>query len=53
VVIPNTTTAAKSAPATTAKAPVEKPKAKATAPKAETDPYANMTTAELEKLLNE
>lgn len=55
IVKPNTVTAAKSAPVVipTATAPVEKPKAKTTAPKAEADPYANMTTAELEKLLNE
>jgi uncharacterized membrane protein len=72
IVIPNTTTSAKSAPSaaqkrhddaiaayeasksapatntSTATAPVEKPKAKTTAPKAEANPYTNVTTAEID-----
>jgi len=49
---PTTGTATKAAPVTntsTATAPVEKPAVKTAAPKASADPFANVTTAELNK----
>jgi hypothetical protein len=49
---PNTVTTTKSAPVTTtstATAPVEKPAVKTVAPKASADPFANVTTAELNR----